>query len=432
MPMGKSAKLSQEALLLGRTERPGRRRLARGSAPALPGPDEAVLSPGGRAPHLMTFAPNRSGRDRSCLVPNLMNYAGQVVVLDVDGRAYAATEAARRALGQHVMRLDPFGVIGPEGDTYTPVDWIESGDDSVISAGCREVAELFSRGPSFGDTIESDAVGLLDAIIGYIYKVPEKKVNDLYNTLHSEDMVYSFSVVLDTIGRKLTESTYAEIAGFIAKDDGTRTRTLARTNSFLTAIGSHDVEASMNGSTFEFPSPQPVTVYIIVPTERLKIHNTLLRVWIGGLMITALRAPDPAVPALFLLDHCSELMPFPQLAAAHATTSPGKLRIWSFWHDVSQLRAAYPRDWPDMIAGCGAVQAFGTSDPEAAAEAAAILGLAPDDIRSLGPEDQIVRLDGAPRRLHRLSVPGGAPSAMTPGGATRHTTAAATHETDWL
>jgi hypothetical protein len=95
-------------------------------------------------------------------------------------------------------------------------------------------------------------------------------------------------------------------------------------------------------------------------------------------------------------------MPFPQLEATHATVPAGKLRIWTFWHDVSQLRAAYPRGWPAMIAGCGAVQVFGTRDPEAAAEAAAILGLPPADIRSLSPEDQIVRLDGIPRRLQRL------------------------------
>jgi type IV secretion system protein VirD4 len=406
--MSKFSRLSREALFLGRTERQGHRRRARGPADALPGADEAVLCPGGQAPHLLTIAPNRSSRDRSCLVPNLLNYAGQVVVLDIDGRAYAATAAARRALGQYVMRLDPFGVTGPEPapDTYTAPDWIEGGDGAVLTRGCREVAELFSRGPSLGDADESEAIGLLSAILGYLYVVPEKKINEneLYVTLHSEDIIYSLAVVLDTIGKRLTESTYAEIASFLQKDDRARTCILARATSLLKVFSSLDVAASTDGSTFKFPSDQPATVYIIVPAERVKIYAPLLRVWIGGMLRTTLRAPDPAVPALFLLDHCAELMPFPQLAAAHATAPAGKLRLWTFWHDVSQLRAAYARDWPAMIAGCGAVQVFGTSDPEAAAEAATILGLPPDDIRSLGTEDQIVRLDGVPRRLHRLGT----------------------------
>ena len=93
--MGIFSRLSREALLLGRVDRPGRRRWIWDSADALPSADEAVLFAGGQAPHLMTIAPNRSGRDRSCLIPNLLNYSGQAVVLDVDGKAYAATAGAR-------------------------------------------------------------------------------------------------------------------------------------------------------------------------------------------------------------------------------------------------------------------------------------------------------------------------------------------------
>ncbi|MEY9912049.1 type IV secretion system protein VirD4 [Catenulispora sp. MAP12-49] len=407
--MGKFSKLSHEALFLGRAERQGRRRWTRSSADALPGADEAVLCPGGKAPHIMTFAPHRSGRDRSCVVPNLLNYTGQAVVLDIDGRAYAATADARRALGQQVMRLDPFGLIAPAGHTYTPVDWIQAPSQEIFSEECRNVAELFSRGPSFGDLTESDTIGLLSAIIGYLYVVPEKKVNDLYDILLTDDVVYSLAVVLDTIGKKLSVSTYSEIASFLNKEDKARTRILARAAARFKVLSSLEVEAAMAGSDFMFPSDRPVTVYVIVPAERVTMYATLLRVWIGGLLANALRAPDPAVPSLFLLDHCAELLPFPQLEAAYATMSHRKVRIWSFWNDVSQLRAGYPRGWPAMIAGSGAVQVFGTGDPEAAAEAATVLGLPPDEIRSLGAQDQIVRLDGAPRRLRRLSMAGGAP-----------------------
>lgn len=407
--MGKFSKLGQEALFLGRTERPGRRRWGKAAATdELPGADEAVVCTGGAAPHLLTFAPNGSHLDRSCLLPNLLHYPGPVVVLDVDGGAFAATAAARRALGHHVARLDPFGVTGPEAnpDTYTTADWIEGGSKEIVSRGCRWVAELFSRGPSLGDADEDDAVGLLAAILGYLYVVPEKKINEneLYVTLHSEDIVYSLAVVLDTIGKKLPDAAYAELAAFLAKDDRTRTRILARATSLLKIFSSLEVAATVDGSTFTFPWDRPTTVYIIVPAERLKVYAPMLRVWIGGMLHTALSEPAPAVPSLFLLEHCAELMPFPQLAAAYAASPPGRLRLWTFWHDVSRLRAAYARDWPAMIAASGAVQVFGTSDPEAAAEAAAILGLPQDEIRSLGPGDQVVRLDGVPRRSQRLGV----------------------------
>ena len=135
--MSKSVTQRGEALFLGRVDRPGHRRWFRDPAGSLPAGDEAVLSGAGQAPHVLTIAPAGAGRDRSCMIPNLLNYAGQAVVLDVGGKAYAATADARVAMGQRVMRLDPFGVAGPESNKLAPFDWIESRDMSVFVSDCQ-------------------------------------------------------------------------------------------------------------------------------------------------------------------------------------------------------------------------------------------------------------------------------------------------------
>jgi type IV secretion system protein VirD4 len=404
--MSKFARQSREALFLGRVDRPGRRRWVRGQADALPAADEAVLSGGGQAPHLLTIAPNGAGRDRSCVLPNLLNYAGQAVVFDVGGKAYAATAAARRAMGQLVMRLDPFGVTGPESHTYSPFDWIDPKDMSVFASDCLEIAELLSSGNSYGNVGERAATALVGAVLGYLYAVPEKQWDDLYSTLHSDDVVYTLAVVLDTIGKKIHPTSYTEIASFLERDDRIRSRILTTATSMIKDLGSPEVQKTLHDSEFDFPSQPAITVYVILPAEQLALHAALARLWIGFLLLRTARAAEkPALPVLFLLDHCAELSPFPLIEGVLAAVPAGSLRIWTFWDDVQQLRAACPRRWPAVIAGAGAVQVFGTIDPEAAEEVAAVLGLPADQIRSLGPGDQIVRLDGAaPRRVRRLDA----------------------------
>lgn len=403
--MSRFARRGQEALFLGRVDRPERRRWARNPANALPTAGEAVLASGGKTPHLLTIAPNDAGRDRSCVIPNLLSYAGQIVVFDVEGKAYAATADARRAMGQLVMRLDPFGVTGPESDTYSPLDWIEPKDVSVMVSDSLEIAELLSMGNSYGKVGQHAAITLLGAVLGYLYSNPEMHFDDLYSTLHSDDVVYSLAVALDIRGKKMHPTSYTEIASFLERDDRTRSRILATATSMIKCLGSPEVQKALHDSAFDFPSQPPVTVYVLLPAERLATHSALARLWIGFLLLrTARIAEKPALPALFLLDHCAELSPFPLIEWALAAPTDS-LRIWTFWDDVQQLRAACPRRWPAIIANAGAVQVFGISASETVDEVAAVLGLSADHIRALRPGDQIVWLDGAaPRRVGRLDA----------------------------
>ena len=315
--MRRLSRLSRETLLLGRLDHPGRRRRIREPGDALPTADEAVLFDGRRAPHLLTIAPSQSGQDRSCLIPNLLNYAGQAVVLDIDGTAYAATAQARRAMGQLVVRLDPFGVTGPESATYSPIDWIDPHDVSRMPAEWQEIAALLFPGNAFGDD-DQEAFDLLSAIVGYLYAVPDKQSDDIYHTLHGEDVIYSLAVVLDTLGKKIHPTSYTDIARFLGKSDRTRARILATATAAVESLGSPQAQRSVHESTFAFPSQTPTTVYVILPAERFARHAALARLWIGIFLRHAASAAQQP-PVLFLLDHCAELGAIPLLESLHTT-----------------------------------------------------------------------------------------------------------------
>ncbi len=404
--MGATAGPGPQALLLGRAaDRPARDRAAAG---------DGLLAAGGYA-DLMTIAPNRSGRAKHCLIPNLISYPGRIVVVDVDGEAYAATAEARRSMGRTAVRLDPFAVVGPATDRLDPIDLLDGLVEPHLTTGCQDLADLLPLRTPFGETFEFEAFGLLSGVIGYLAALPEKfTFDELYPTMHSDDVVYSLAVVLDTVGAKIPKMSYAEIAAFLGQDDRSRNRVLARIRSQIAPLGNPEVRTALRHSDFPLePSREPEaprepdTVYLIIPAERMPIYSLLLRIWIGTLLHALLRRPggDRAEPpVLFLLDHCAELGSFPLLESVLRSGSRDGFRIWSFWHDVHELRATYPVTWPTLVSNSDTVQVFGTTDTAAAAEVEALLGLAPNEVGSLAPGEQIVRMGGTAHHARKIDL----------------------------
>jgi hypothetical protein len=62
-------------------------------------------------PHVMMVAPTRAGKGVGFVIPNLMAFAGSVVVLDVKGENFEKTSRLRAINGDEVYRFGP--LIGP-------------------------------------------------------------------------------------------------------------------------------------------------------------------------------------------------------------------------------------------------------------------------------------------------------------------------------
>jgi type IV secretion system protein VirD4 len=378
------------------------RRLSTGSRKTAPlnvpvGGD--VFTLGGDS-HLITIAPTGSGKGRSCIIPNLLTYPGQVVVIDPSGENYAVTARARRAMGHIVLRLDPFHVIDKESDALNPLDLLMELQGPALELACQDVADRLPLRNSFTDVWGNAAFGLLSGVIGYLAVVPEKAKSfaEIYRTFHTDDVVYNLAVVLDTIGKRIPKLSYMEIAAFLQKADAERSRILTAITSQLKAMGSEDVQKTLSQSSVpltDIIEGKPVSVYIIIPPAKLPAYFSLLRVWIATLLhCVTIRQVGPPEPTLFFLDECAHLGTFPQLETAVTSCRACGLRVWTFWQDVNQLRSLYPASWPTMVNSCGAVQMFGIKDFSASSEVAALLGIEAADLRSLESDEQIVTCDG--------------------------------------
>lgn len=409
MSVENQSEIEPRPLLLGRHHEAGLQRdLPRGpddngGAPPLSDRLEGVVALGGES-HLLTIAPTAAARVRSCVIPNLLTYPGSVVVVDLTGEAYTVTSRVRGEMGHTIVRLDPFRVIDKESDAINPLDLLEGLDGPALESACQDTAALLPGFHSFTDIWENAAFGLLAGVIGYLSAVPDKKkFGDLYSTFHTDDVVYSLAVVIDTIGKKIPKMAYAEIVSFLQKSDAERSRILTSVTSQLKALGSQEAQKAMNTSTVPLTDViegKPVSVYLMMPPAKVTSHFSLLRVWIGTLLHCVMARSRLVQPTLFLLDECAKLGSFPQLETAITSGGKSGFRIWTLWQDLHQLQLNYPGSW--LLNNCGAMQVFGSRYYSATFELAALLGVEPTEVRSLAADEQLVCRDGVSQRFRQF------------------------------
>lgn len=71
----------------------------------------------------------------NCVIPNLLDHPGSVLVTDPKGENYAVTARLRREMGQRVHAFDPFDI--PGGDAaFNPLDLINTNSFEAVDEAC--------------------------------------------------------------------------------------------------------------------------------------------------------------------------------------------------------------------------------------------------------------------------------------------------------
>lgn len=381
-----------------------------------------LLTPADREPllydgtaHLMTIAPTGTGKGRSVVIPTLITYPGSVVVLDPKGENYQITARARRDMGQQVIRLNPFTVNGEFSDSFNIMDVFDlPGID--IETEAQLMAELFSQGnrgtkEPFWDLT---ACMLLAGVIGYIAAVKprqERNLQAVRDILFSTDADYNLSFILKTHGNQIPKASYHQIAAYLAMpEQNTRPSVLATANAYLSPFLSDDVMQATNTSSLSLPDfreGKPVSVYIVVPPDKLTSHRALLKLWIGVLLKTITsREVIPELQTLFMLDEAGQLGHFAYLYSIITLCRGYGLKCWTIWQDFQQLESNYPHDWQTLMNNCGALQFFGCKNFQIARRIEEVTGIPASQIRALSKDQQLLVLDGQPifsRKLDYLT-----------------------------
>lgn len=378
--------------------------------------------------HLVTIAPTGSGKGVSAAIPALLTWQGPAVIIDPKGEAYHVTSAYRERTGYPVYVLDPFQVTDAEGDSLNPLQLLlHSGDmladDAAMLAHLLSAGTRFARDPFWDDRASTLITGLILALHEGLLDEDDKALPrslSVIRTILSELLSpclrtppgwnVSGYAVLDgatMYAHLLKDSTNPEIRAAAAVLQLTR-RTLsgivATAEMHLSFLRAGPVSVCIDQSTIFLDAVQrgaPMTIYIVLPPDKLESHSRLLRLWLSVLItVMSRRKTIPTTPTLMLVDEAGQLGGLPSLLTAVTLLRGYGVKLWSFWQDMTQLQACYPDIWPTLLNNCTTQQFFAPASPYAAHQLDDYLaGSCPTPLRNLKPDDVLVTRTGQPAQI---------------------------------
>jgi type IV secretion system protein VirD4 len=373
-----------------------------GSTPGViqpPGPWYPVTYDGDA--HLLCCAATGMGKGRSVLNPILLTCPNPLLVIDIKGESYQVTARCRREMGHQVVAVDPFHLVTDRSDGLNPLDLLllpraDADSDSEMLASLLAVGHESADDPFW----HTSAKGLIAGLIAHIASYPpgQRHLGHLREWIYSREMDPAIATLLNNNMVKSRLARELLSAYMAAPEERTRPCIRATAATYLDALGSQQVVDTLRTPSFRLQDVhdgKPLSIYIIIPPDKLESHKSLLRLWVGTLLTAVMRrAVMPRQRTLFLIDEAAQLGPLPQLRQAITLLRGSGLQTFTFWQDLSQLRNCYPNDWQTIINNSGILEVFGITNHKMAKEWSEFVGMPPEQLAQLPREDAVVYRQG--------------------------------------
>jgi len=293
--------------------------------------------------HVLLFAPTGSGKGVGFVIPNLLFWKESVIVHDIKLENYELTSGYRAKLGQDVFLWNP---ADPEGYThcYNPLDWISDKPGQMVD-DAQKICSLLIDEQEFW---ENEARSLLLGLILYLHAVPDKPTSfgEVVRTLRSDDVVYNLAVVLDTLGGKIHQVAYMNIAAFLQKADKERSGVVSTTNSKLELWANPLIDTATSSSDFNMQllKKRKTSIFVGVSPDNLMRLQPLLRVFYQQATdFLTRKIPDKDEPygVLIMMDEFPSLGKMEQFKVGIAYFRGYRVKLFLIVQDTEQLKDIY-------------------------------------------------------------------------------------------
>ena len=332
--------------------------------------------------NLATFSPAAGGKGVAAMIPNLLAYRGNCVIVDVKGELYrAAAQHRRDKFGKKAYRLDPFEVCGPGGDTLNPFDFIDENKPDFLDR-CRQFANPIiirskdEHQPHFNEMAELNLTAFAAFVCGCQHDRARRHLGTVRHLASSRD-IYAQALemmrktdacqgVIRRQGGKLTFPAPDEFSSILT--------TFTRQTDFLDSPLVARNVASSSFDPMELKTGN-ADLYLILPHDMLVSHQRLMRLWITTVMgrVTS-GTPDESRKVLWLLDEMAHIGSIPAIEEA-TTLKRGKgMRLWFVFQSLGQLKTTFGDKASTVLDNIGTQQYFGINSFETAEEVSKRIG----------------------------------------------------------
>ena len=396
--------------------------------------------------HMLTVAGSRGGKGTTAIIPNLLLWEGSAVVIDPKGTNAHVTANARRAMGQDVHIIDPFGIVTEDGARFDPLANVNDEDKRVREriasvADALVIPDENTKDPHWDDGARTIISGLIAHIISHDKqnkkdennkdKAKEEGKKEPPKLYEIRDLISQLPPYQDKMWAQMSENKKG--GGGFAKDAAMRYIRGAQTNEILGLMSNADKHTEWLSSpvmreitsnpTFEISDikKRPTTIYLVIPPLQLERQSRLLRLFVN-LVIDAMEDGGRSkIPVLMIMDEFLALGKMPEISGAFATMASYNLTLWPFVQELEKLQELYKGSFNSFIANSRAIQVFSVSDPKTKEYVSERLGSRPlngladiaksnDNLPLRAPND--VELDLATSERRQYIIEAGKPAML--------------------
>lgn len=339
--------------------------------------------------HVVTVAPTGSGKGIGAVIPNLLDYPGSALVLDVKGENAAVTARARRKLGHKVFIVDPFNVTKGETHAFNLLDRINTNDPECVSESAALADSLVIVDPKGdGAHFDESAKTLLQGLMLHVASLDDagrRNLGELRRLLTANEETF-----LGTLADMAADDGAAfgiparsanTVMGMADRERGSVVSTARRHTAFL---DDPRIASALARSDFELANIKAefMTVYLVLPANKIGPNARFIRGFVASVIAAITSSPkQPPYRVAFLLDEFGQLGYMKAIEDAVSLLRGYGLSFWVFIQDLSQLKGVYPK-WQTFLAN-SAKTFYGTDDYDTAKYISDSLGQATIEYETL-------------------------------------------------
>jgi len=326
--------------------------------------------------HAITIAGSRSGKGACAIIPNLLRWPHNALVIDPKGENAAKTWKERIDMGKAVHVLDPFKSDDVPAQIRASFNPLENIDPESLRAGSdlKVIADgLVKRHDPKHAQWDNGAVSLLAGIMAFVIEnAPEdecnlKSVRDIL--MRDRDDLYEVAQNMKACGGcdglAITAGTILMTA--IEAEKGMEKDYLARAREETEWLGLDAMIPVISKSSFSLSDLKTgnASVYVVLPPEYLETHGSFLRLFVRcAINAMAAGGSGKGEKCLFILDEFFALGRIDEIAKSCGLMPSYGVHLWPFLQDLGQLLEMYGTNSAEtFFANADLHQFFGNTDP---------------------------------------------------------------------
>lgn len=304
--------------------------------------------------HTIVCAPNRTGKGVSSIIPNLLDYNGSTICLDIKGENYAVTGREREKYGP-VYVIDPFGVSGRKSDSFNWFDMIDIDNPDCISIASN-LSEMITVDFNKDSYFDRAARAFLRGFILYVaYKAKDKPELKNFGSLRKfiNKLGDDFEDLLNDMAELengnavfgVLRNTAVPILTAAATEAGKElSGVLNSARTFTNFLDDPRILDVLNSSTFDLRKIKKnvSSIYIIVPFSNIETSKELVR----GLFALTIKAitqtqKKPKNKILFIFDEFAVLEKMSIIEKSISFIPGYGAQFLIYIQDLTQIKGVY-------------------------------------------------------------------------------------------